>query len=65
VFQKAGTSKALFSREITKFEELLAQKKAVEQDIKLKQELHIKSVMFERDNLQMELEEALGQIERL
>lgn len=52
VLKKAGTgAKAMFAKEIKKFEEVQAQKKAVESDIKLKQELHIKSVMFERDNL--------------
>ena len=27
--------------------------------------MHLKSVIFERDNLQMELDEALNQIEKL
>ena len=30
-----------------------------------KQQLHLKSVIFERDNLQMELDEAFSQIEKL
>jgi hypothetical protein len=48
-----------------KLEEIDEQKKNAEKNVALRQELHIKSVMFERDNLQMELEEALGQIEKL
>lgn len=48
-----------------KLEEIDEQKKNAEKNVALRQELHIKSVMFERDNLQMELEEALGHIEKL
>lgn len=55
----------VFVKETEKFEEIQKQKKTMENNIRGKQELHIKSVMFERDNLQMELEDALGQIEKL
>ena len=48
-----------------KLEEIDEQKKNAEKNVAFRQELHIKSVMFERDNLQMELEEALGHIEKL
>lgn len=56
---------SVFAKENEKFQEIQNQKKTLEKNIRGKQELHIKSVMFERDNLQMELEDALGQIEKL
>jgi hypothetical protein len=64
IFKKTKASSTL-SKEIKKFEDFVEQKKSVESNIVKKQELHIKSVMFERDNLQMELDQALSQIEKL
>lgn len=40
-----------FVKELEKFEDIQKSKKALEKNIMVKQELHSKSVMFERDNL--------------
>jgi peptidoglycan hydrolase CwlO-like protein len=64
VIKKAG-NQSKYQKEVQQLAEINNQKKQLENNIRGKQELHIKSVMFERDNLQMELEEALGQIDKL
>ena len=46
-------------------EEIQKARQALQENAIGKQQLHLKSVVFERDNLQMELDEAFSQIEKL
>lgn len=46
-----------------KIKDIIQSKYIVEQNVETGIELHTKSLQFERDNLQMELEDALNQIE--
>ena len=48
---KKVVSPKLLAKEIEKFGEVQKQKKTLENNMRIKQEIHIKSVMFERDNL--------------
>ena len=51
IFIKMSKNSKALTKEIQKYTELQTQKKAAEGSSQVKQELHIKSVMFERDNL--------------
>jgi len=44
-------------------EEIEEQRLRLKQNVIGKQQMHLKSVIFERDNLQMELDDAFAQIE--
>lgn len=53
------------AREVQHIEEIQDQRKQLKQNVISRQQMHLKSVIFERDNLQMELDDALNQIEKL
>ena len=53
------------ARELKHFEEIQEQRKQLKDNVIGRQQMHLKSVIFERDNLQMELDEAFNQIEKL
>lgn len=55
------------STELNKIFEVLKNKQQMIESLKMEgnSELQIKSILFERDNLQMELEEAMNQIDQL
>ena len=52
-------------KESQRIEEIQEQRKKLHDNMIGRQQMHLKSVLFERDNLQMELDEALNQIEKL
>ena len=54
-----------YARDLQKISEIEKQRKQFTQNMVGKTELHMKSVLFERENLQMELEDAFEEIDTL
>ena len=60
VLNKTPQANSRFARDIQRIQEIENQKLQLKQNLIGKSELHLKSVVFERENLAMELEEAIN-----
>jgi len=63
LFRRVPQFQQRCSKEIKHIEEIEEQRVRLKQNVIGKQQMHLKTVIFERDNLQMELDDAFAQIE--
>jgi len=60
VFRRVPNLQTRCGKEVQHLEEIQEQRKKLKENMIVGQQMHLKSMLFERDNLQMELDEALN-----